>query len=68
MRRREFIIGLLLAGSEPPHARVAIARDATKIPRIGYLGTNIGPPSLPPPNPEQLALSIRSPLNPVQPT
>ena len=48
MRRRDFMAGLLLAGSAITHARVAVVRESTKIPRIGYLGTNVGPASLPP--------------------
>jgi hypothetical protein len=48
MRWREFIVGLLLVGLATTQTHEALARDLTKIPRIGYLGTNIGPLSLPP--------------------
>ena len=45
MRRRDIIAGLLVAVAfGPAHAQPT----AKKIPRIGYLGTNIGPASLPP--------------------
>jgi putative ABC transport system substrate-binding protein len=45
MRRRDVIAGLLVAAALG-HAQAQ--PTATKIPRIGYLGTNIGPTSLPP--------------------
>ena len=48
MRRSDFIVGVLLAGSAMTRKRAALARDGRKIPRVGYLGTNIGPASLPP--------------------
>ena len=41
-RRREVLSGLLLAGMGMIPAHVGFAREAKKIPRIGYLGTNIG--------------------------
>src|SRR5215470_12019544 len=45
MRRRDIIAGLLAAAAfGHAHAQPT----AKKIPRIGYLGTNIGPASLPP--------------------
>jgi putative ABC transport system substrate-binding protein len=45
MQRRDIIAGLLVAAAfGHAHAQPT----ATKIPRIGYLGTNIGPASLPP--------------------
>jgi putative ABC transport system substrate-binding protein len=46
-RRREVLSGLLLAGMGMIPAHVGLAREAKKIPRIGYLGTNIGPDSRP---------------------
>jgi putative tryptophan/tyrosine transport system substrate-binding protein len=48
VRRREVLSGLLLAGMGMIPAHVGHALEAKKIPRIGYLGTNIGPDSLPP--------------------
>ena len=45
MRRRDIIVGLLVAAA---FGRAQAQSTATKIPRIGYLGTNIGPASLPP--------------------
>src|SRR5215470_7642081 len=45
MRRRDLIAGLLVAAA---FGRAQAQSTATKIPRIGYLGTNIGPTSLPP--------------------
>lgn len=45
MRRRDIIAGLLVAAA---FGRAQAQPTATKIPRIGYLGTNIGPASLPP--------------------
>ena len=45
MRRRDIIAGLLVAAA---FGRAHAQPNATKIPRIGYLGTNIGPASLPP--------------------
>src|SRR5215831_16755225 len=45
MRRRDVTAGLLVAAAFG-HAQAQ--PTATKIPRIGYLGTNIGPASLPP--------------------
>src|SRR5215471_9615967 len=45
MRRRDIIAGLLAAAA---FGRAHAQPTATKIPRIGYLGTNIGPTSLPP--------------------
>jgi len=45
MRRRDVIAGLLVAAA---FGRAHAQPTATKIPRIGYLGTNIGPASLPP--------------------
>jgi putative ABC transport system substrate-binding protein len=45
MRRRDVIAGLLVAATI---GRAQAQSAATKIPRIGYLGTNIGPASLPP--------------------
>jgi putative ABC transport system substrate-binding protein len=45
MRRRDIIAGLLVAAA---FGRGQTQPTATKIPRIGYLGTNIGPASLPP--------------------
>jgi hypothetical protein len=47
MRRRDFIVGALLAASAMPK-QVTLARNGPKIPRVGYLGTKIGPASLPP--------------------
>jgi hypothetical protein len=41
MRRRDIIAGLLVAAA---FGRAHAQPTATKIPRIGYLGTNIGPP------------------------
>jgi putative ABC transport system substrate-binding protein len=48
MKRRAFIAGLLVASSVATDPCLALARETTKISRIGYLGTNIGPESLPP--------------------
>ena len=48
MRRRDFTAGILLAGSAVTWKQATLARDGPKIPRVGYLGTNIGPASLPP--------------------
>src|SRR5215471_2246116 len=45
MRRRDIIAGLLVAAA---FGRAQAQSTARKIPRIGYLGTNIGPASLPP--------------------
>jgi putative ABC transport system substrate-binding protein len=45
MQRRDIIAGLLVAAA---FGRAQAQPTATKIPRIGYLGTNIGPASLPP--------------------
>src|SRR5215813_2286082 len=45
MRRRDVIAGLLVAAA---FGRARAQATAKKIPRIGYLGTNIGPASLPP--------------------
>jgi putative ABC transport system substrate-binding protein len=45
MRRRDIMAGLLVAAA---FGRAQAQPTATKIPRIGYLGTNIGPASLPP--------------------
>jgi putative ABC transport system substrate-binding protein len=45
VRRRDFIAGLLVAAA---FGGAQAQPTATKIPRIGYLGTNIGPTSLPP--------------------
>jgi putative ABC transport system substrate-binding protein len=45
MRRRDIIAGLLVAAA---FGRAHAQPTAKKIPRIGYLGTNIGPASLPP--------------------
>src|SRR5215831_3463118 len=45
MRRRDVIAGLLVAAA---FGGAQAQPTATKIPRIGYLGTNIGPTSLPP--------------------
>jgi len=45
MRRRDIIAGLLVAAA---FGGARAQPTATKIPRIGYLGTNIGPASLPP--------------------
>ena len=45
MRRRDVIAGLLVAAVV---GRAQSQPTATKTPRIGYLGTNIGPASLPP--------------------
>src|SRR5215470_4772862 len=44
MRRRDVIAGLLVAAASGARAQPT----AKKIPRIGYLGTNIGSASLPP--------------------
>src|SRR5215468_2333036 len=44
MRRRDVIAGLLVAAASGARAQPT----AKKVPRIGYLGTNIGPTSLPP--------------------
>src|SRR5262249_37614420 len=44
-RRPDVIAGLLVAAA---FGRAQAQATATKIPRIGYLGTNIGPTSLPP--------------------
>ena len=48
MRRRDFTAGILLAGSAVTWKQATLARDGRNIPRVGYLGTNIGPASLPP--------------------
>jgi putative ABC transport system substrate-binding protein len=48
MKRRDFLAGLLLAGSAITRKQATSARDRSKMPRVGYLGTNIGPASLPP--------------------
>ena len=48
MRRRDFTAGILLAGSAITWKQATLARDGPNIPRVGYLGTNIGPASLPP--------------------
>ena len=48
MRRRDVIVGLLLAASATTRMQTTLARDRPKMPRVGYLGTNIGPASLPP--------------------
>jgi putative tryptophan/tyrosine transport system substrate-binding protein len=48
MRRRDFTAGILLAGSAVTWKQATLARDGPKIPRVGYLGTNVGPASLPP--------------------
>jgi putative tryptophan/tyrosine transport system substrate-binding protein len=45
MRRRDIIAGVLVAAA---FGRAHAQPTAKKIPRIGYLGTNIGPASLPP--------------------
>jgi putative ABC transport system substrate-binding protein len=45
MRRRDLIAGLLFAAA---FGRARAQPIAKQIPRIGYLGTNIGPASLPP--------------------
>jgi putative ABC transport system substrate-binding protein len=45
MRRRDVIAGLLVAAA---FGAAQAQSTATKVPRIGYLGTNIGPTSLPP--------------------
>ena len=45
MRRRDIVAGLLVAAA---FGRAQAQPTAKKIPRIGYLGTNIGPASLPP--------------------
>jgi len=44
MRRRGIIAGLLVAAA---FGRALAQPTATKIPRIGYTGTNIGPASQP---------------------
>jgi putative ABC transport system substrate-binding protein len=48
VRRRDFIVGALLAASAITRKQATLARDGPKMPRVGYLGTNIGPDSLPP--------------------
>jgi putative tryptophan/tyrosine transport system substrate-binding protein len=48
MRRRDFMVGVLLAASAMTSKQATLARDRPKMPRVGYLGTNIGPASLPP--------------------
>ena len=48
MRRRDVIVGVLLAASATTRKQTSLARDRPKMPRVGYLGTNIGPASLPP--------------------
>ena len=48
MRRRDVIVGVLLAASATTRKQATLARDRSKMPRVGYLGTNIGPASLPP--------------------
>jgi putative ABC transport system substrate-binding protein len=48
VRRRDFIVGVLLAASATTQKQATLARDRPKMPRVGYLGTNIGPASLPP--------------------
>src|SRR5262245_18981251 len=48
MRRRDFTAGILLAGSAVTWKQATLARHGPNIPRVGYLGTNIGPASLPP--------------------
>jgi putative ABC transport system substrate-binding protein len=48
MRRRDVIVGVLLAASATTRKQTTLARDRPKMPRVGYLGTNIGPASLPP--------------------
>jgi hypothetical protein len=45
MRRRDVIAGPLVAAA---FGRAQAQPTATKIPRSGYLGTDIGPDSLPP--------------------
>jgi putative tryptophan/tyrosine transport system substrate-binding protein len=39
---------VLLAASAMTSKQATLARDRPKIPRVGYLGTNVGPASLPP--------------------
>jgi putative ABC transport system substrate-binding protein len=48
VRRRDYIVGVLLAASATTQKQATLARDRPKMPRLGYLGTNIGPASLPP--------------------
>ena len=43
MRRRDVIVGLQLAASATTRMQTTLARDRPKMPRVGYLGTNIGP-------------------------
>jgi putative ABC transport system substrate-binding protein len=42
------MVGVLLAASAMTPKQATLARDRPKVPRVGYLGTNIGPASLPP--------------------
>jgi hypothetical protein len=38
MRRRDFMVGVLLAASAVTSKQATLARDRPKMPRVGYLG------------------------------